>query len=603
MNTQMKKNLTILLGLSLSCLPLMAQNGVTQCGVPTGQERFPLKSYIELPDHDSGSGEAWKQIAGPQVSWGSIDVRYAKKRIPEIKKTTSLKIEGWKGESVHAQAVIWTPCALGQLNFEMGDFTSRKGTVLPKESFRAGFVRYVMTDGLNKDGKGACGHRPDHSLYDSTLVADPIDGLISELAVSEKTTQAIWFSCDLPRETPAGIYKGVVTIQDGSDKLADLELQIRVIDRTLPAPHDWQIHVDLWQNPFAVARYYQVEPWSKEHFAAMEPIFRLLASAGQKVITTSIMHKPWNGQTEDYFESMVTWTKKLDGTWRFDFDVFDAWVEFMMGLGIDQQINCYTMIPWALSYQYFDQRTNSLKFANTQPGEKEFEEMWVAMLSALSQHLHEKGWFEKTTIAMDERPMDSMLKTIQVIRKADERFKISLAGNWHEELDEHIYDYCIPIGAFYPEDALSRRQMNGKHTTYYTCCTEPYPNGFTFSPAAENEWISFYCAKEKVDGYLKWAFNSWPLEPLLDSRFRSWAGGDTYIVYPGVRSSIRFERMKDGFENFEKIRILRAEFEKTGNRKGLEKLEQMLEPFVIGEIPAHPAAETVQTANRTLNRL
>ena len=204
---------------------------------------------------------------------------------------------------------------------------------------------------------------------------------------------------------------------------------------------------------------------------------------------------------------------------------------------------------------------------------------------------------------MDERPMDAMLKTIQVIRKADERFKISLAGNWHEELDEHIYDYCIPIGAFYPEDALSRRQMNGKPTTYYTCCTEPYPNGFTFSPAAENEWIGFYCAKEKVDGYLKWAFNSWPLEPLLDSRFRSWAGGDTYIVYPGVRSSIRFERMKDGFEDFEKIRILRDEFEKTGNRKGLENLEQMLEPFVIGEIPAHPAAETVQKANRTLNRL
>ena len=39
------------------------------------------------------------------------------------------------------------------------------------------------------------------------------------------------------------------------------------------------------------------------------------------------MHKPWNGQTYDYFESMVTWTKKVDGTWAFDYGVFDKWVE------------------------------------------------------------------------------------------------------------------------------------------------------------------------------------------------------------------------------------------------------------------------------------
>ena len=65
------------------------------------------------------------------------------------------------------------------------------------------------------------------------------------------------------------------------------------------------------------------------------------------------MHKPWNGQTEDFFETMVTWMKKADGTWSFDYTVFDRWVEFMMSVGIDQQINCYSMVPWELSFQYF----------------------------------------------------------------------------------------------------------------------------------------------------------------------------------------------------------------------------------------------------------
>ena len=59
--------------------------------------------------------------------------------------------------------------------------------------------------------------------------------------------------------------------------------------------------------------------------------------------------------------------------------------------------------------------------------------------------------------------------------------------------------------------------------------------------------MSYYSSKKHLDGYLRWAYNSWPLEPLLDSRFRSWAGGDTYLVYPGARSCIRFERLIEAY--------------------------------------------------------
>lgn len=69
---------------------------------------------------------------------------------------------------------------------------------------------------------------------------------------------------------------------------------------------------------------------------------------------------------------------------------FDRWVEFMMSVGIDKQINCYSMVPWELSFQYYDQATNSLKFVKTAPGEEAYEEMWVAMLSSFSKHLKEK---------------------------------------------------------------------------------------------------------------------------------------------------------------------------------------------------------------------
>ena len=35
---------------------------------------------------------------------------------------------------------------------------------------------------------------------------------------------------------------------------------------------------------------------------------------------------------------------------------------YTSSVGIDKQINCYSMVPWELSFQYYDQATNSLKF-------------------------------------------------------------------------------------------------------------------------------------------------------------------------------------------------------------------------------------------------
>ena len=75
------------------------------------------------------------------------------------------------------------------------------------------------------------------------------------------------------------------------------------------------------------------------------------------------MHKPWNGQTEDHYDSMVTRIKHIDGSWTFDYAVFDRYVEFMMNdVGINRLIACYTMIPWDLRFDYYDEATNRMKF-------------------------------------------------------------------------------------------------------------------------------------------------------------------------------------------------------------------------------------------------
>lgn len=586
---------------------VMAQQGVTQCGTPTGQAPYPLESYQELPDPSAPSPQQWAAVEQPVVSWGTTDVRYAKHAVPALKTQKKISLEGWRGEKLHAQAVVWTGADVEKLNYSVGAFKNAQGDVLPADAFGGGFVRYVMTDELNKDGRGACGHRPDHSIYDSTLVADAIDHLLPAMPMKAMSTQAIWINCRVPQSAAPGLYKGTVEVKDGDKVLSTLDMDIKVLSRVLPQPSQWAYHLDLWQNPYAVARYYQVPVWSQAHLDAMRPVMKLLADAGQKIITATIMHKPWNAQTGsetgDYFETMVTWMKKADGTWAFDYTVFDKWVEFMMSVGIDKQINCYSMVPWRLSFQYYDQATNTLKEVQTAPGEKEYAEMWGAMLTSFSKHLREKGWFDICTIAMDERPMDVMQKTLAVIRKADPDFKVSLAGNFHKELEADIYDYCIAIGASYPADVLARRAEKNLPTTYYTCCTEAFPNTFTFSAPAEAAWMSYYSAKDHLDGYLRWAYNSWPREPLLDSRYSAWAGGDTYLVYPGARTSIRFEKLIEGVQAHEKITILRDEFEKKGNKIGLKKIAKILSAFNLKDFPRVPAEKTVNRANKKLNAM
>lgn len=596
------KKIIILLGALLPlCSFAQEQIGVTQCGRPTNQPVFPLTSYTELPDHQLPDAKAWATVKTANAAWGNTNTRYSKTQMPK-QTTGSLSLKAWRGEKVNAQAVVYTPTPIEQLSYSISQFKGPKGETLPVNAFTSGFVRYVMTDQVNKDGKGGCGYRPDHTIFDSTLVADPIDHLATELSLKPINTQGIWLSCAIPQNTTPGNYKGALIVKNGDKTLRTLPLEIEVSTRTLPTPSDWTYHLDLWQNPFAVARYYQLPLWSDAHLEAMRPIMKRLADAGQRIITASIMHKPWGGQTHDYFETMVTWTKKIDGTWAFDYSVFDKWVEFMMSVGIDQQISCYSMIPWKLSFLYFDQASNSMKSIDTKPGEPKYTEIWSAMLTSFSKHLREKGWFNKTVIAMDERPMKSMQEAIKVIRASDPEFKISLAGNYHQEIEKDLYDYSIAWGQTYPENVLKRRQAANQYSTYYTCCSEVWPNLFTFSEPTEAIWLSMAVAKAGVDGYLRWAFNSWPLEPLLDSRFSAFAGGDTYLIYPGARSSIRLEKLIEGIQAYEKIKILQTEFDKKGNASGNKKIKEILAPFNTSFATPDKTQITVEKALEKLNK-
>lgn len=515
------------------------------------------------------------------LGWGSIDVRYSQTEVPETSQKSPL-LRAWRGERVAAQAVLTTQEKLKNVDFTVSDLKSGRH-IIPASAVKKYFVRYVITSTFK-------------NKRDSILVADRLEPAAT-CHMEKGTTQPLWLDIQVPAETVPGTYKGSVIVNCDGKKLS-LPLQLQVADRVLPEPSKWSFHLDLWQNPYTVARYFDVPLWSSQHFDKMRPIMQMLAAAGQKVITCSVINRPWNGQTFDHFESMIAKMKQLDGTWKYDYTVFDRWVEFMMSCGITKQIDCYTLVPWHYRFDYYDCATNSVKHLDCRPGEAKYHDFIVPFLKDFSRHLRQKGWFERTYIAMDERPEDQMEAAWQTIQDADPEFKIEGAANYSvdSEAADRVDD--ISVGFQYNllnEEALARRTAKGQKTNFYTCCNPERPNTFTFSPPAESAYLGLHAAACNYDGYLRWAYNSWTKEPNEDTRYGNWPAGDCYLVYP-EGSSIRFERLVEGIQTYEKIRLLRP----TLNPKESQRLDEMLQNFAPNTYEADKDAVALLKEMNTL---
>ena len=514
------------------------------------------------------------------VRWGNVDTRYPVNAADAVSSAAVSEAVAWKGERINLQLVVTNKGAAADsctVKYVFSELKNGK-SVIPATNVVGGFVQPVITDRFTGCGKH------DVDAYGENLVADRITDT-NPTVVDGGSVRGLWLTVQVPQDAKAGTYKGYVEL-DMNGKATKYSYTVKVLDRTLLAPAEWAFHLDLWQNPYAIARVHNVELWSKEHFDVLRPYMLKLASAGQKAITATLIDRPWDGQTFDPFGSMVTWIKKADGTWLYDFTIFDRWVEFMMSCGINKEITCFSMIPWKLSFRYYDQATHSHKHINCAPGDEAYAQFWGGMLSAFAAHLKEKGWFDKTFISMDERSLQQMQAAIKVIKDHAPGLKISMAGNYHAEIEADIFDYCLDIFAYdaYTPELIAKRRAQGKVSTYYTCCSAEYPNLFTFSAPADAEFIALEALAKDLDGYLRWAYNSWTIVPEEDSRFTAWPAGDTYVIYPFSISSVRWERLVQGIQQFEKYKILLAEAEAKGNASRVKALKKLLKSVDIKKI-------------------
>ena len=502
--------------------------------------------------------EAWESVgACMNASWADPDFRYTRGEVPSVLHEGVYKITAWKGERASAMFVLWSSVAKDGVCCKVRKFKSGSAS-LPASIAQTHFVRYTLADKMLHKFKKEGGF--EQGKFPEVLTPDMLDSL-SSFDMAPRETRPVWVSINVPQDAQAGVYKTTVVISDSGRGKLVLPLELEVLDHVLPSPDKWEYHLDLWQHPSAVARAQGLELWSDAHFAAMQPLMKRLADAGQKVVTATLNKDPWNHQCYDAYEAMIKWTKHADGSWSYDYEVFDRWVQFMLDLGIDREINCYSMVPWNCEVEYFDEAAGEVVTVKAEPGKKDFPVIWTPFLKDFKSHLAEKGWLEKTNIAMDERSPEAMQAAADVLAECAPEMGFALADN-HSSYKKFtmMRDVCVDIRQEpVSQTDIDARREKGQYTTFYICCVPSFPNTYSTSEPFEAEILGWYNVAYDYDGMLRWAYNSWPESPETDSRFKYWMCGDTYFVYPYNRSSVRFEKLIDGIEVAEKIRQLRRE--------------------------------------------
>jgi hypothetical protein len=516
---------------------------------------IPASHYLEEYTFDKPSDTvSWaNQKAGLNVAFGSTDELYLRCEVPEPgDRGQTWEGTGWRGERLNAQVLVWSRDTCLQVRFSPDDLKSKDGRIFSKNNIELNMVRYVLSNfpygGISSDCYGG----NNDSVY---LMPDRFEQF-ERFDLPGMTVRPVWLTVNIPESTEPGIYEGTIEVSSEGHTL-ELKVKIRVQDLVLPEPKRWSFRLDLWQNPWVVAWYYHVKPWSDEHKMLLRKHLKLYAEAGGTYVTTYAVHSPWSDNSYMIEGTMIEWVKTKDGSWKFDYSIFDQYVILAEEMGIDKAITVYTPVPWGYRFRYLDEASGDYKYEVWAPDSEEFSKVFNIFLDDLKTHLKSKGWLEKTYLGINENPLDVTMAAVKVIRDNSPDWKITYAGGWHPELAGILDDYCTVIGSEpAQEDIWTRRAMDFT-TTYYICCTPPKPNTFVFSPPVEAAYLGWYTAAYGYDGFLRWAYDAWPADPMRDARHVLWGAGDCFLVYPGGNSCIRFEKLREGIVDYEKIRILR----------------------------------------------
>ena len=473
---------------------------------------------------------------------------------PAPAKGTPIGVDAVRNEYESAQIVVTAKTEIKKLTVRLSPMTG-PGTPTPR--VEAHFL------GLVSIKHGTVDTPPEHLLFKAPAQApDPMLDSMS-VSVGAGKNQSIWLTVYVPKLTPPGVYAGSVIV-DADSATEEVPISVTVHPVTLPDART--LYLTNWFSTDNVAKAHNVAEWSEPYWKMLGAYARCMADHRQNVMITPIME-------------LITGRDDGKGHLTFDFSNFDRWVELFEKAGVIGTIEGSHLAgrsEWEA--KDFDASLPPITNPDGSPkpyaGAKVSSEAEKTFLSqflpALQEHLEEKGWIDRYLQHLADEPIpanaESYKKLASYVREFAPKLKIIDACMCTEIAG--AIDVWVPVTEHYDhaQKFYGERQKAGEEVWFYTCLIPKgkYMNRLIDYPLIDTRLLHWANFKYGVTGYLHWGLNYWGSDPINEIE-PDWGGGthlppgDSHITYPGKRgplSSVRFEALRDGAEDFELLKLL-----------------------------------------------
>jgi len=487
------------------------------------------------------------------------------------KEGNRIRVAGAGNEHVPFQVIITTPIPEGRrpkasegFFIEASDLKSKDGQVISKDDISLFLEHYIMLYAISSP-VGGTGYWPD--------ALAPIKKPFSmDAQYAVVANRPMWVDVSVPSGTPAGIYSGNLRITQNGKLLETLTVELEVYKFSLPE----ESHLITYMNISKgwLARFYN-KP-------SDDPEIEKLTQTYYDFLYANRM-EPWFNYP---LEPEVT-AKGGKIVLKFD----DARYAYYMNKLKTKRVLLETY-PSDLRRQM----EGAEKFS------KPFNEKAKSYLSQVESYFEKNGWKDRLVFnsPIDEpntkEDFEETREWARIVHEAtnDVPFlstKTPLPSKNNPDwgtLRGHVDNFSIHGNAMNnPElkKAILEEQAKGGEMTWYISCDQvyPQPNYFIDAPALDLVMVPWITARYDMDGILYWALNFWSQtpDPWLDavtfiSGFVCSDGGvlngEGSLLYPGDRterytgqpnvngpvSSIRFELLREGLEDYEYLWMLEA---------------------------------------------
>lgn len=431
-----------------------------------------------------------------------------------------IELSGCKGEIESFQLIAFSKeASLRRFGVTFSNLLGPGGAEIGSDRFSVNRVAYIDIPNPSPFS------RPD--TWPDALMAEED----TELA---KGNNPLWINLNIPREAIPGEYQGIISLLLDGKTVATAALKVRVFAFTLP------------KSPFyksiSVFRTKYIRQYCPE--VTIEDCLRLFS---RNRLGGVVGFPEFQYQLTE--EGVELDTSKFLEMEKFYFD------------------ECNFNI-FGLNNVYLGEGGQTRSWENFPSMSEKYQKHLGDYLSKAEKFLHTRKLADKVILYLVDEPWsicyDMFAEIYSFVKSKSPTLKTMLTEEpWHGGLLKVVDIWC----SSYVTQPVSKRNIREHDASAFTYWNTVFA---TDKPAVRPRMVGWASDSNDIKGHLFWGICCWgrgdpftvPSIYIRDNVMQEWSAGNGWLVYPSpdgkkLLSSIRFEILRDSFEDYDYLQLLR----------------------------------------------